>query len=111
MCTLFNELYDKGEAPQCFGESIIRLIHINGPIDDPGNFRGISLINNLCKIFMGIMNKRLQIWCDEYKVIDESQSGFRKQYSTVDNIFCLHAVASKYLTTAVNQEEGFIVFS
>ena len=56
------------------------------------------LINNLCKIFMGIMNKRLQTWCDEYKVIDESQAGFRKQYFTADNIFCLHAVASEYLT-------------
>ena len=44
------------------------------------------------------MNKRLQTWCDEYKVRDESQAGFRKQYSTVDNTFCLHAVASKYLT-------------
>ena len=98
LCKLFNELLDKGEAPQCFGESIISPIHKNGPIDDPGNFRGISLINNLCKTFMGIMNKRLQTWCDEYKVIDESQAGFRKLYSTADNIFCLHAVASKYLT-------------
>ena len=98
LCKLFNELLDKGEAPQCFGESIISPIHKNGPIDDPGNFRAISLINNLCKIFMGIMNKRLQTWWDEYKVIDESQAGFRKQYFTADNIFCLHAVALKYLT-------------
>ena len=96
MCKLFNELFDKGEAPQCFGENIISPVHKNGPIDDPGNFSGISLINNLCEIFMVIMNKKLQTWCDEYKVIDEP--GFRKQYSIVDNILCLHAFASIYLT-------------
>ena len=44
------------------------------------------------------MNKRLQTWCNEYKGINESQAGFRKHYSTADKIFCLHAVASKYLT-------------
>ena len=43
---------------------------------------------------MGIMNTRLQDWCAEYNVLDESQAEFRKHYSTVDNTFCLHAVAS-----------------
>ena len=39
----------------------------------------------------------LQNWCAESNVLDESQAGFRK-HSTVDNIFCLHAVASKHLS-------------
>lgn len=95
---LFNEIFDKGVVPESFGESIISPIHKKGSLDDPGNFRGISLINTLCKIFMGIMSKRLQNWCDTYNVIDESQSGFRMHYSTIENIFCLQAVSQKYLS-------------
>ena len=77
LCCLFNELLNKGNVPHSFGESIISPIHKSGSLDDPGNFRGIYLINNLCKIFIGIMNTRLQNWCAEYNVLDESQAGFR----------------------------------
>ena len=30
-------------------------------------------------------------------MIDEAQAGFRKGYSIVDNLFCLQAMAQKYL--------------
>ena len=33
-------------------------------------------------------------------VIDEAQTGFRKDYSTTDNIFLLHALVQKYLCRA-----------
>ena len=59
---MFNNFFDRGEVPDSFGESIISPIHKSGSFDVPGNFRGISLINTLCKIFMGIMNTRLQNW-------------------------------------------------
>ena len=95
---MFNDFFDRGEVPDSFGASIISPIHKSGSFDVPGNFRGISLINTLCKIFMGIMNTRLQNWCNEFGVIDEAQAGFRKNYSTIDNIFCLHALGQKYLS-------------
>ena len=53
LCRLFNEIFDKGETPECFCEGIISLIHKSGPTDDPGIFRGICLINILCKMFYG----------------------------------------------------------
>ena len=31
-------------------------------------------------------------------MLDESQAGFRKNYSTMDNIFSLYAIAQKYLS-------------
>ena len=64
---------------------------------DPGNFRGVSLINSISKIFTGILTNRLQKWSEENTVLDESQAGFRKNYSTIDNIFSLHAIIQKYL--------------
>ena len=40
----------------------------------------------------------MTIWCDTFGVIDESQAGFRKQYTTSDNIFTLMALCQKYLS-------------
>ena len=94
---LFNELYDKGELPPGWCENIICPIHKSGSKMDPGNFRGVSLINSISKIFTGILTNRLQKWSEENTVLDESQAGFRKNYSTIDNIFSLHAIIQKYL--------------
>ena len=49
-------------------------------------------------MFMHILSNRLRIWCDDHNIIDESQAGFRRKYSTVDNIFNLQAVIQKYLS-------------
>ena len=47
---------------------------------------------------MHILSSRLSNWCEHYHVIDESQAGFCKGYSTVDNIFILTSLIQKYLS-------------
>ena len=64
---------------------------------NPENYRRISLINSISKIFTGILTSRLQKWAEDKTVIDESQAGFRKTYSTIDNIFSLQAIIQKYI--------------
>ena len=64
---------------------------------NPENYRGISLINSISKIFTGILTSRLQKLAEDKRVIDESQAGFRKTYSTIDNIFSLQAIIQKYI--------------
>ena len=83
--------------PEDWCKSIIIPIHKSGPTNNPENYRAICLINCLCKIFMNIMTVRLSSWADLNDVIDESQAGFRKGYSTIDNIFSLQALVQKYL--------------
>jgi len=98
LLSLFNEILDTGNFPLQWSESIITPIHKKGDKSDPRNYRGISLINSLGKIFVSILNRRLQKFCDENSLIDESQAGFRKQYSTEDNIFTLSALIQKYIS-------------
>ncbi len=95
---LFNDIFNSGNIPDTWGESIITPIHKAGLKSDPGNYRGISLINGLCKIVTYILNNRLQSWCNDNSILDESQAGFRKHYSTVDNIFSLMSVTQKYVS-------------
>ena len=77
---LFNEIFQNGDFPEQWSQSIITPIHKKGSKSDPNNYRGISLIDSLCKIFVNILTIRLTKWCDNYDVIDESQAGFRKGY-------------------------------
>ena len=72
-----------------------------GNDNHPNNYRGISLIDVLTKIFTGILNDRIYKYCIENNKIDEAQAGFRTGYSTTDNIFTLHAIVQNILANAV----------
>ena len=98
MQTLFNKIFETGDFPETWGRSIITPLHKKGPLMDPNNYRGISLIDSVCKIFMQVLNTRLSKWCDDNNIIHESQAGFRKNYSTFDNIFVLMSLSQKYLS-------------
>ena len=94
--TLFNDVYDR-EVPADWCESIICPIYKSGSHREPQNYRGISLMNSISKIFNGILTVRVQKWAEENNVLDESQAGFRRGFSTIDNIFSLHATVQKYI--------------
>ena len=95
---LFNNIYLTGEFPDGWSESIITPVHKRGAKNNPNNYRAISLTNSVSKIFMHTLKNRLRIWCDDHNIIEESQAGFRRKYSTVDKIFNLQAVIQKYLS-------------
>ena len=69
-----------------------------GSTTDPNNFRGISLINFMCKNFTNILINRLNEWTEKYSVIHERQAGFRRNYSTIDNIFTLQSLVQKHIS-------------
>ena len=94
---LFNHVFDTGNYPAAWTGAIVVPIHKSGDVDKPDNYRGVSLLSILGKVFAHILNKRLSSWADANEKIDEVQSGFRKGYSTIDNIFVLYSVVQKYL--------------
>ena len=95
---LFNEIFDSSNIPEEWCKSIITPIHKKGSFEDPNNYRGISLLNCISKVFMSILTKRLTNWCNENCIIDQAQSGFRKDFSTIDSIFVLMSLTQKYLS-------------
>ena len=94
---LYNTIYDTGLFPVEWSKNIICPIHKSGSKSYPENFRGISLINSISNFFTIILIIRLRKWAENNNVIAESQAGFLKQYSTIDNIFSLQALIQKYL--------------
>ena len=108
---LYNKLLSSGDFPLVLGRSIICPIFKSGSLLDPGNFRGVSLIDSLNKILTGMMNNRLSKCAKDFSKIDEAKSGFRSGYSTVDNLFCLMATAQKYLRKKVADFTVYLLIS
>lgn len=94
----FNVILETGIYPSAWSEGLICPIHKKGDKSDPNNYRGITLLNSMPKIFSSIINNRLTTWCNEENLLKEEQCGFRKGYSTIDNIFNLTATIQKYLS-------------
>ena len=95
---LFNKIFELSWFPENWAESILCPIFKSGSLLDPNNFRGISLIDVFNKILTGMLYTRLSNWSNQYSKIDESQAGFRRGYSTVDNLFTLMSMGQKYLS-------------
>ena len=108
---LFNLILDSGKIPESWLTGIVKPIFKNkGDPTDPDCYRAITLVSNLGKVFTGILNTRLNKLSDEVDLITASQAGFRKGYSTTDNIFILHALISLYLSMGKKLYCSFIDF-
>ena len=96
---LFNVVFDSGESPESWTVGIIKAIYKNkGNPNDPDNYRAISLVSSLGKVFTSILNTRLNNFSDEVNLISGAQSGFRAGYSTCDNIFILYSLIILFLS-------------
>ena len=81
--------------PKSWKESFTIPIYKSGDKNDPNNYRGVSLINYLTKIFNTILNNTL------IKIIEDQLSnslfGFRENHRTADSIFVLKSLINKYI--------------
>lgn len=106
----FNEIFDKASWPEEWTKALIVPIHKKGDEDNPDNYRGISLMCTLSKMFTRVINKRLSAWSEDNDVINEAQAGFRRNYSTVDHIFTLYACVEKQLSQPSKLYVAFVDF-
>lgn len=70
------------------------LLHKKGDKDDIANYRPISLISNVYKIFAKLILERITQVLDENLPIE--QTGFRKNYNTIDYIHTINQILEKY---------------
>ena len=59
LLNLFNKILDIGYFPEKWTEGYIVPVHTKGSLSDVNNFRGITLLSTLGKLFMRILNNRL----------------------------------------------------
>ena len=71
----------------------------NKPASDPQSYRPIALSSILCKILERLVTNRLSWYLETNKLLNESQCGFRKNRSTIDQLVRLHDAINKSLST------------
>ena len=88
---LFNLTLDTGIFPKLWSSGIIHPIYKNkGDPSIPSNYRPITLLSCLGKLFTSILNTRFNKYTEANHIILDNQAGFRKGFSTTDNMFILH---------------------
>ena len=93
----FNLNIKKGRTCKSWCAGLIALIHKEGPKDDPNNYRGICIMNALLKVLCSLLNNRLKDYCNEKKLIDIAQIGFKEKSRASDHIFTLKSIVNKYV--------------
>ncbi|MEW8548698.1 MAG: reverse transcriptase family protein, partial [Candidatus Thiodiazotropha sp.] len=95
---LFNAILDSGKMPETWTDGFIIPIYKNkGDIGNPDNYRGITILSCMGKLFTSILNQRINLFLEEYGILGEEQAGFRKHYGTTDHIFNLKCIIDLYL--------------
>lgn len=86
-CVLYNNLLNNLYFPDCW--KIARVFPIKKKGKDasvPTNYRPISLLSNVGKIFEILISKAILHICELKRLIPENQFGFRRHHSTVHAI-------------------------
>ena len=94
----FNIILDSGIFPDVWSKGVILPLYKNkGDVNDPDNYRGITILSCFGKLFTSVLNNRLNDFLESNNILCEEQAGFRKHYSTVDHIFSLKLLVDVYL--------------
>ena len=110
---LFNCCFSNNAVPNLWQKAIINPIPKGSDKDPyvPLNYRGISLLSCIGKIYTSILNHRLNDYLENNKLIVEEQNGFRKHRSCDDHIFTLATIINNRNLIGKNTFCAFIDMS
>ena len=92
---LFNDIFKTGEVIPEWVVGMIVPIHKDGAKLDTSNYRGITLISCLCKLFISILNTRLLSFTKNQRILADSQLGFVPGNRTSDAHILIHNLVRK----------------
>ena len=93
MTEVFNMVWREGVAPTDWKNAVIVPVYKKGTRLDCMNYRGISLMSIVGKVFARVLNERVKVVTVD-KVMDE-QGGFRTGRGCSDQIFAVKQIVEK----------------
>ena len=97
LVTLFNAILDTGIFLEVWSDGLLLPLYKKGSQFEPDNFRGITLLSTIGKLFTHILNQRLDKWAENYGIYVEAQNGLKKGRGTVDSAFILQNMINDFL--------------
>ena len=108
LTTIYNKIWQSGEWPIPWIQSLIITLPKKGNLQQCQNYRTISLISHPSKVMLKIVLNKLKPQAE--KSIAEEQAGFRAGRSTTEQFFNLHILCEKYLQQQRDLYHVFIDF-
>lgn len=106
---LLHEVIKKAWAeeriPEDWNIGVIIPIYKKGDKKNCGNYRGITLLSTVLKIYERILEKRLRTHIEQH--LSTSQSGFRRGCSTQDHVFTIKEITHKTISQG---KEAYLAF-
>ena len=80
---IFRKTLALGEVPEDWRKANITCIFKKGNKQDTGNYRPVSLTSVICKLLESYIREAIMDHLSSYKLLSDSQYGFRRNRSTV----------------------------
>ncbi|KAG7307782.1 hypothetical protein JYU34_006375 [Plutella xylostella] len=93
LAKLFNEVLKNAIAPKAWKNAIVTILHKKGDKTKLPDYRPISLLSQVYKLFAKVLCNRLNHCFDDYQPVE--QAGFRSRYSTIDHIHAVRQLMEK----------------
>ena len=87
----FNQVLQRGvPASWCVG--VVHPILKAGGRNDPGNYRGITVVVILAKLYTMVLEARATAWAEDRRCRAKGQAGLRKDFCTTDQLFIIRTI-------------------
>ena len=96
--------------PECFKIAKVIPLYKKGDKTDPHNYRPISLLSSLSKIFEKILHKRMMKFCQTNKLLNPMQYGFRNKMSCTDAIGAITDYIRDVIDRKLNGRPASLIF-
>ena len=108
---LYGVVWTEESIPKHWRQGLIVSLYKKGDTEDLGNYRGITLLNVVGKLFCKILNNRLVSRLESERALYEGQAGFREfKRSCVDNIFTLNEIVQGRMREGKHTYTFFLMF-
>ena len=105
--TIFNKCIEEGNFPDVLKMSKIIPLHKGDSIFEIINYRPISLLPIISKIFEKLIFERLFGFITEHNILYQNQFGFQKNKSTE---LAVNSILSSVTTSLENKETAYCIF-
>ena len=91
---VFFNVFEHSVVPSVWLKGIVNPIPKSSSKDPlvPLNYRGISLLSCISKVYTAMLNTRIVQYCDTLELLVDEQNGFRSKRSCSDHIFTLTSI-------------------
>ena len=107
MVIFFHKILKTKEYPYEWAVGMTTPLHKSEKIDDPENYREVTINSCLSKLFTLLLNNRLTNYINKEDALKFNQIGLRKGFQTANYVLTLKTLIDKYLN---RNQKLFICF-